>query len=412
MLRRPNFRSLRGRLFLALFLSAAIPTAVLLLGGSLLLREVVMGTGSAGPWDAVANSGQALLSALEAESLAQGELARLAAEHREQLSASVRLSRLYAFLGERTLALLPPVAFGFFLLGIGISLWSAKQLSKTFVRPVRELVEWTETVGRGEPLPPPNPVEEAQEIREMQGLRAALRGLERDLARGRARELQEARNRSWSEMARRVAHDLKNPLAPMRMAARTAAGSSDPVAAEAGKVLGEEIDRLDTLARSLAQFGRPSEGPTSAVDLRELLTLLVRRTDPAQRLVALTLPTEESYVKRHPDALERALRNLLANALEATPEDRLPVELILSGREAELWTLEVLDRGSGLPEGEEGRIWEPDFTTKRRGTGLGLPLVRQVFEAHGGSVQVHRRPGGGTEFWVQLPKIPAPEERG
>jgi len=412
MLRRPNFRSLRGRLFVALFLTAAVPTGLLLVGGSLAFRELVVGTGSAGPWDEVAESGQLLLDQVMADPAADPELRAAADRHRAQLSESLRFSRLYAFLGERVLFLLPAVAGGLFILAAGLSLWSAKQVSRGLSRPVREIVTWTEALGRGEPLPAPDLERETGEIREVRELRRGLRAMEEELAAGRARELREARNRSWSEMTRRIAHDLKNPLTPMQMAARTAAASPDPAAAQAGEVLLEEIARLDELSRSFAQFGRPPDGPPSPVELGELLVHLGRRLDPERQLLEVKVPDREVFVEGHPVALERAVRNLVANALDAQASPgkthRPPVELVLELHAAQA-RLTVLDRGPGLPPGSEDLIWEPDFTTKRRGTGLGLPLVRQVLESHGGSVSAGTRPGGGAEFQVLLPLMPDPE---
>ncbi len=432
MLRRPNFRSLRGRLFLALFLTAAIPAGLLLVGGSLVIREVVVGTGSAGPWDEVASSGRDLLSRIEEDPAASPELRAAAENHRAQLSESLRFSRLYAYLGERVLLLLPAVAGSLFLLAAGLSLWSAKQVSYSLSRPVREIVRWTESLGRGEPLPPDPPDPVFREIREIRALRDGLRTMERELAAARNRELREARNRSWSEMARRIAHDLKNPLTPMQMAARRVAGSTDPGAAEAGEILLDEIARLDELSRSFAQFGRPPEGPPSVVELGELLKTLVQRVDPSGDRVALHLPEGETLVLGHPVALERVVRNLVVNALdahaagEASDPGRAPFQVVIAlerrppvaptSREdsppgaSGVAEIRVEDRGPGLPAGEEDRIWEPDFSTKRRGTGLGLPLVRQVVEAHEGSVTATHREGGGASFRVHLPLHTSPGE--
>jgi signal transduction histidine kinase len=460
--------SLRGRLFVALFLTAAVPSALLLLGSSLLLREIVVGTGSAGPWDEVAASGSALLDALAHDAEQAGaaaislEVTEAATRHRDQLSESVRLSRLYAFLGERVLGRLPWVAGGGFLIVAGLSLWSAKQVSRTLSRPVREIVQWTERMGRDEPLPLPDPLREGREIREFKALRQALRTMEGALRQARTREVAEARNRSWSEMARRIAHDLKNPLTPMRMAARTAAQSTDPQAVQAGEVLLEEIARLDELSRSFAQFGRPPEGPPSPVDLNELVLGLAQRIDPEGTLVEVEIqspapgvgaavwpgselgarggPQAPFFVEGHPVALERVVRNLVANALDAAAATTgrtgvsEPVRIVLSGIRlgagsgaagagsgaagtglgAPLTSafghieIEILDRGPGLPSGDEARIWEPDFTTKRRGTGLGLPLVRQVIEAHGGTVHAETRVDGGASFRVRIPALEPP----
>jgi two-component system nitrogen regulation sensor histidine kinase NtrY len=420
MLRRPNFRSLRGRLFLALFLTAALPAGLLMVGGALVIREVVVGTGTAGPWDEVATSGRELLTRIEDDPNASPELRAAAERHRAQLSESLRFSRLYAYLGERVLFLLPAVAGGLFVLAAALSLWSAKQVSRSLSRPVHEIVRWTEALGQGRPLPPDPPGKARREIREVRALRDGLRSMESELARARARELREARNRSWSEMARRIAHDLKNPLTPMQMAATTVSRSSDPAAAEAGRVLLDEIARLDELSRSFSHFGRPPEGPPSPVELGELLEHLRQRVDPSGDRVEWRLPPGETFVLGHPVALERVVRNLVVNALDAhaaregaDPSHRCaPARVSLLRHEPHASTgqsaaeIVVEDRGPGLPEGARDRIWEPDFTTKRRGTGLGLPLVRQVVEAHEGSVAAESRQGGGARFRVLLPLDP------
>jgi signal transduction histidine kinase len=201
-----------------------------------------------------------------------------------------------------------------------------------------------------------------------------------------------------------------------------AGGPTTPTTAQAGQVLLEEIERLDELSRSFAQFGRPPEGPPSPVDLGELLDHLVRRIDLAGGEVVLRRPDEPLFVEGHPVALERVVRNLVVNALDATAPMRtarvgeedadppLPVEVEL-GRDPDSGDrvrIRVLDRGAGIPEAEVERIWDPEFTTKRKGTGLGLPLVRQVVDAHGGAVTARNRPDGGAVFELSLPRIPDP----
>jgi signal transduction histidine kinase len=435
MVRRPNFRSLRGRLFVALVLTASVPTGLLLLGGSLMLQRLLVLSGSTGPWEQVARSGQELLEALEALPELEPALSGAAERHRADLSEGVRLSRMYRLIGERALALVPGVAGVLFLVGAGAAMASARQVSRTLSRPVDELVDWTEAVGRGAPLPPPDPRLESREIREVVRLRGALRSMERMLAEGRRRELREARNQSWSDMARRIAHDLRNPLAPMQMAAQRVAASPDPSMAEAGEVLLDEISRLENLSRSFSQFGRPPEGPPSLVDLGELLSHLVPRLDRDGQRVRLHGPARPVWVEGHPVALERVMQNLIANALDAmtmsvvsagdgtdshpnkTGRDHTPIEVHVGVRPHPASgyaqaCMEVLDRGPGLPVGAEDRIWEADFTTKRSGTGLGLPLVAQVVEAHRGLVEAWNRAEGGAGFRVILPLASRPGEAG
>jgi two-component system, NtrC family, nitrogen regulation sensor histidine kinase NtrY len=408
--------SLRSRLVLAFFVAVILPSGLLLAGGFVAFREVVVVTGSAGPWGQVAESGILLLDELEREEPRPDAVERLAERHRRELSESVRFSRIYALLGERVLFLLPLAALVLLLLAVALAFWFANTFSRRISHPVESLVGWTERVGRDEPLPAPTPEEEAgaPEFRE---LRQALRRMEGELLEARKKAVERARMRSWTEMARRLAHDLKNPLTPMTMAARTAAGAKDPAAAAAGSVLLEEIQRLDEMARSLADFARTPEGPTSKVDLGELLEGLARRLGQDTTPLEVHLPPEPVMVEGHPLVLERVVRNLVVNAQEALIEGGIqpsgnagapdPVEIQLT-RDADHAVIRVLDRGPGIPPGNRDRIWDPEFTTRRKGTGLGLPLVRQAVNAHGGQVTALDREGGGTEFRIHLPLATSP----
>jgi len=181
------------------------------------------------------------------------------------------------------------------------------------------------------------------------------------------------------------------------------------VVAQAGEVLQEEIRRLDTLARSFAQFGRLPEGPSSTVDLGELLTSLALRFSTEDTPIVFHGPASGIEVTGHLEALDRVVRNLLVNAQESTAlveesrEKPAPVEIRLHSLASAI-EIQVLDRGPGIPPDLLPRIWEPEFTTRRRGTGLGLALVRQAVQAHGGQVRASNREGGGAVFTVTLPR--------
>jgi signal transduction histidine kinase len=402
-----------------------IPSGLLLTGGFLAFREVVVITGSAGPWGRVAESGSLLLDELEQAPPGPQDLDRLAQAHRRELSESVRYSRIYALMGERILFLLPLAAFGLLLLAGVLAFWVANAFSRRISHPVESLVRWTKRVGQGKRLPPPT-LEEASGPPEFKALRHALRRMEAELLEARRKAVERARLRSWTEMARRLAHDLKNPLTPMTLAARTVAGASDPAVREAGSILLEEIEHLDEMSRSLADFARVPEGPPSRVDLGELLESLAGRMGQDPVPVELHLPPVSVMVDGHPLILERVVRNLVVNAQEAVLDSagRLspdttpapfpertkalpPVEVHLA-LEGPRGVLRVLDRGPGLPPGDQERIWDPEFTTRRKGTGLGLPLVRQAVEAHRGQVVALDRDGGGAEFRLSLPLAISP----
>jgi len=421
-----RLRSLRGRLFLVLLGIGLVPTALTLASGAFLLREFVATTGTAGAWDQVAESGRSLLDAAAEVSDPTPELTRAAEVHRQDLAESVRLSHLYAFLAERLLFLLPLFMIGVLALVASLALATAGWLSRSFSRPVEELVNWTHRIGEGEELPPPTRRDATESMWEFVTLREALRDTASTLEEARVREAERIRNRSWSEMARKVAHEIKNPLSPMAMAARMVSESGDPRLADAGKVLQEEIQRLDSLARSFAQFGKPSEGPAAAVDLSSLLAALARQLSTEALPIELEMPAEPVLVTGHLNALERVMRNLIVNAQDAVASRGSPsipdgtgadekrsgtpgeihVTLLASEDHAEIV---VADSGPGIRDDVLPKIWEPEFTTKRRGTGLGLALVRQAILAHDGTVGARNRPEGGAEFRVRIPLDP-PED--
>jgi len=399
--------SFRRALFLAVFAVALIPVALTLGGGAMLVRQIGSATGTAGPWDAVAESGRSLIDAAVQAAPGDTAVARAAEEHGDALSESVRNSRIYALVVERAGSLLPLVAG---TLGIFLALlaaWAASRLSRRLSTPIGELVEWTQTIARGGELPP---ARDSGSIAEFTTLRLALREMDTEIRTAREREVEDARLRAWSEMARRVAHDLKNPLTPIRVSAGSLARSEDPAVREAGEIILEEAERLDERARAFARYGRPPEGPAAEVDLGELIEKLVSRhasdpvggaPDPSIELVA-ELPGALPHVLGHHDALERALLNLVVNgheALEGRSDGRVTVSASHSNG---MVVVDVEDNGDGIPDDILDRIWEADFTTRRRGTGLGLAIVRQTIEAHGGSVDAERT-DDGTRVRVRLP---------
>jgi signal transduction histidine kinase len=236
-------------------------------------------------------------------------------------------------------------------------------------------------------------------VEELATLRVALRRMADQLETARRQEIENVRMRSWTNLARKVAHEIKNPLTPMRMAASTLVRDREGAEREAGRILLEEIQRLDEMARTFSQYGRLPEGPRSQVDLLELMEGLAsqHRSD----VVSVGVAGEAVLVNAHYDALERAFRNLVVNAVEAQAGGG-SVDITVARGDGMAQVL-VEDRGPGVPAELHGEIWNPDVTTKHRGTGLGLAIVRQTVAHHGGTVQVRDRAGGGASFEVRMP---------
>lgn len=405
----------RGRLERRLFgwmaALALVPACILVLLGVWGWTSSLGRVATLGPWEGIAESGRLVFEAAESAAESDPVLAEALARHREALSASLVLARRWEFLGQRIVAVIPFVAL--VLAGtLGwVALVASRRVARELARPIGELVDWAGRLARSEPLPPGGPGE-ALEVEEVQVLRAAFRRAEVELAAARERLLQAERIRVWGEMARRVAHEMKNPLTPLRLAAHRLMRSTlaadelaEPVA-----VIVEETERLEELAREFAALGRPADGPTSMIELQELVAGLLRTDVPPRVEASLDAPEQPILVEGHYEPLRRAFRNLIRNAVEAMEgmdgprrlDVRLAVGAAGGGDRVEVV---IADVGPGLPEGLGDRVFEPDFTTKSRGTGLGLALARQAVVAHGGQIEARPRAGGGAEFVVRLPAL-------
>ncbi|MBI4513822.1 MAG: HAMP domain-containing histidine kinase [Gemmatimonadetes bacterium] len=172
---------------------------------------------------------------------------------------------------------------------------------------------------------------------------------------------------------------------------------------EAVRVIAEESERLEEMARSFAQLGRMPEGPRTEIDLGALLADLAAAHASGRARVEVVVPPDLPRIYGQYDALSRVFRNLLVNALDATEGQARAEVRVWAERRNTTVSIHVADSGPGIDPGVVDRIWEPDFTTKSRGTGLGLVLVRQAVRAHGGDVVARNRPEGGAEFIVHLP---------
>lgn len=404
MLRR---HSLERRLFGWLLALALVPPLVVLVVALTIGAGSLGWMGTLGPWDRVGESGRALFEAAAPAAEQDSVLAAALEQHRQQLGESLVQAARWSFLGSRIATVLPvAVAISIVILAL-IALWVSRRMARQLARPVRDLVQMTELLAAGKPLPE-GPPPRRRDVREMRVLREALRTAAARIEEAQLRALETERVRAWGEMARRVAHEMKNPLTPMRLAAhrlRRAAGT-DPALADPVEVIEQETARLEELARSFAVLGRPPEGPPSEIDVGELLRSLAGSDVPQGIEARLDIEPELPSLLGHYDPLLRALRNLLRNAVEAVQAkygaDGGMIEL-RARRVGEEIEIIVGDNGRGIPPDAIERIFEPDYTLKAGGTGLGLAVVRQAVAAHDGHVRARNATGGGAEFVVRLP---------
>ena len=389
----------RQRIFVVLVALTAVPTALAVVGWALAVRTVGPSAGARVALEEMAASARQMVDRMDTTHLAPRERAAVR-EHLERLSNSVTLARraetyLRYYAGGFALVV---IVFGGLALTTSVRL--AGHLSRQLSRPIDELVGWTRLIRRHVSLPAGPASRGAPEF---EALRQALRELATALDAGRERELEAERLRAFREVARRVAHEIKNPLTSMRIAVdqlgRTA-GQADSRTVTAVEVLAAETQRLERLAKEFSDFGRLPEGPKSEVDLVDLLLDLGKSAVPPEVAVRVRANGEPCKVLGHYDPLRRAFANLLRNASEAM-NGCGEIDVAVA-RDGDGLVVTIADHGPGVPDELRQHVFEPYFTTKQDGTGLGLALVRQTIEAHNGTITATDTPGGGATFSIVL----------
>ncbi len=301
--------------------------------------------------------------------------------------------------------------------GVGIlvavltSLWFAARVT----RPVVSLAEAARRVAAGD-LATKVEVESSDELGE---LAASFNRMTEDLVQQKDRTLQAERVAAWRELARRLAHELKNPLFPLQVtvenlmrAKQKSPEMFEEVFHEGTATLLAEIDNLKTIIGRFSEFSKmpqPQRQPTQVNEVvRSVLRVFhaqLRGNDNDKEKNQISVRTELAEalpeISADPDLLHRALQNLVLNAIDAMPHGgALTIRTATLGDRIEI---SVSDTGSGLTPEECGRLFTPYYTTKQHGTGLGLAIVQSVVSDHGGKISVASTKEKGTTFRIELP---------
>ena len=398
----------RARLFVILGLFAVVPAVILTLAWGGTMTEVMPVMAGKAAWDTVSVTGDRALDVARRGARTPADSARIA-DHQQALANSVTMSHRFELMMARapqallvaSLILLGLLAFG--------AARMAGHLSRQMSRPLDELVAWTGIIARGETLPQAA----ARGAPEFGVLRAGIAQMATDLEAGRRAALEAQRLAALRESARQVAHELKNPLTPIRFAVARLRGKVSPDLAETVEVLDAESARLEQMAKSFAQFGRLPDGPVAEVDIGELVANAVRVSVPDSFAREVRIAPDLATLMGQHDALGRALGNVLLNAVEACGTGghlSVSVDRAAIG-DVSAVAIAVRDTGPGIDAAKLLTIWDPYVTNKAGGTGLGLAIVRQTIEAHGGRVTAASTLGQGMEVTLILPSTQAPPTR-
>jgi signal transduction histidine kinase len=301
------------------------------------------------------------------------------------------------------------IAAGGILLAVAFSLWIAARVS----RPIEELARAAEEVAGGNwdaRVP-----ERGHD--EVSVLAHSFNHMTSQLASQRERLVQSERVAAWRELARRLAHELKNPLFPLQLtvenlvrARELPEAEFDEVFRESATTLGMEIANLKTIIGRFSDFSKMPRPELERVDAKDLMARvhsLYANTGSGDAKIRFEVDTADVPMPLmvDPELMHRALSNLVLNAMDAMPDGG---KLTLSAQaNSEMVELRVSDTGEGLTPEECERLFTPYYTTKQHGTGLGLAIVQSVVADHAGTIAVESSAGGGAAFIITLPKADA-----
>ncbi|HWY68519.1 MAG TPA: ATP-binding protein [Terriglobales bacterium] len=305
------------------------------------------------------------------------------------------------------------VAIGGIVLSILASGWSAGRIS----RPIEELSAAAQDVAAGnwerkvDAASRNNKDEVAQLV-------ASFNQMTDELLRQRDRALQAERVAAWRELARRLAHELKNPMFPLQItienlmkARQHNSPEFEEIFAESASTLLAELGNLKKIVGRFSDFSKMPVPQLQRVNLNQILEEIAKLFTP--QLASATKPikletklcSSDATISADPELLRRAFENLMLNAIDAMPDGGV-LRMATSADDGSV-AVEISDTGAGMDAEEASRVFTPYYTTKQHGTGLGLAIVQSVISDHGARISVHSRPGEGTTFRMEFPRQPA-----
>ena len=300
------------------------------------------------------------------------------------------------------------VALAALLIGLLVSWW----VSRRITRPVEELAKGARDVASGR-WDTQIDVKGSDEIGQ---LAAAFNDMTKTLASQKEKLVQTERVAAWRELARRLAHELRNPLFPLQItvenlqrARQLGPQQFQEVFSEATATLKAELANLNTIVGRFSDFSKMPAPQFARVNVNEVLRNAVRLFEPQFTAVGKPSIATEFFLSESlpeidadSDLLHRAFQNLVLNALDAMPAGGTIT--LKSSDAGESLRIEVADTGKGLTPEECSRLFTPYYTTKQLGTGLGLAIVQSVVSDHHGSISVSSEEGRGAAFRIDLPK--------
>ncbi|WP_299337931.1 ATP-binding protein [uncultured Psychroserpens sp.] len=219
------------------------------------------------------------------------------------------------------------------------------------------------------------------------------------------------REQAWREMAKQVAHEIKNPLTPMRLSVQSFQRKFDPEdenihqkVDEYSNTLIQQIDTMSSIASAFSNFAKMPAQQSETLNVSSIVKLGLDIF--SEDYIEFYSEDEEIMANFDRTQLIRVVTNLVKNGIQAIPLDKeTPRIAVKVTSENDMVKITVEDNGNGISEENESKIFEPKFTTKSSGMGLGLAMVKNIVETYKGNITFTSQQGVGTTFTVTFPKI-------
>ena len=221
---------------------------------------------------------------------------------------------------------------------------------------------------------------------------------------------QNEKESAWKEMAKQVAHEIKNPLTPMKLNVQLFERSlktEGAIVRDKVKIFSEsiieQIDTLSDIASAFSDFAKMPMSKKERLDLSKIAENTINFFNTAN--IVFEKPTKPCYIYADKGQIIRILNNLLNNAVEAVPKNKRPLITVNMELINDCVKLSISDNGEGIPTALHKKIFNPSFTTKNSGMGLGLAIVKRIINDINGSISFKSIEGQGTTFYVSIPHL-------
>lgn len=292
--------------------------------------------------------------------------------------------------------------FGLFIIG---TVFLSGQLTK----PLNIIQKGLNKISRGE-----DKTEVAVTSRdEIGSLATAYNQMVRRLDEAQQELIKAERESAWKEMAQQVAHEIKNPLTPMKLNLQHLQRQLEqnpenvlelkPVIEKTASNIIDQIESLNKIASDFSKFAKPMQSSLERIDVNNLISSVTELYGHDEHITISVNGTGQAvYIKAAEDDLKRALINLVKNGIEACEPSDAQISISLK-KEPSAALISIRDNGSGIKTENRDQIFVPNFSTKSSGTGLGLAITKKIIEAHNGDIWFETDPEKGTTFFVKLP---------